>query len=147
MSNPVLVVDDDPDFVELVQALLRNVFDVEGCTDSKVALERIREINPILVVLDLYMPRPTGWDLLRALRNDSDFVDLPVLVISAAGSDVEETSAHVTGQMTGPVEILSKPFEIEDLLLKVRALVRWRVPSEVADQLITGADSRVGLAS
>ncbi len=147
MSNPILVVDDDPDFVELVQALLRNVFDVEGCTDSKVALERIRQINPTLVFLDLYMPRPTGWDLLRALREDPNFADLPVLVLSAAGSDVGEIDTHLKNQTGGPVEILSKPFEIEDLLAKISALVRHRVPAEVAERLIVGANSRVGSAS
>lgn len=147
MSNPVLVVDDDPDFVELVQALLRNLHTVEGCTDSKLALERIHQTKPVLVFLDLHMPPPTGWDILQALRREPAYASLPVLVVSAAGSEAEALEADLRDQATGPVEILPKPFEIEDLLAKVRALTRWRLPSSLGDSFSAEASSRVGSAS
>lgn len=147
MSSRILVVDDDPDFVELVQALLRDLHTVEGCTDSKLALERIHQINPILVFLDLHMPPPTGWDILRALREEPSYASLPVLVVSAAGSEAEGLDATLRDQMTGPVELLPKPFEIEDLLAKVRALTRWQLSSEIGDSLSSDASSRVGSTS
>lgn len=123
MADTILVVDDDPDFVMLIQALLRDGYRVEGCTHSTRALDRIRQIRPGLVFLDLHMPPPSGWELLQVLRSDPAFIDLPVLIVSAAGTESEliERAAHLTA--AGPIEILAKPFEIDELLIRVAALL------------------------
>ena len=147
MAGTILVVDDDPDFVELVQALLRNQYSVEGCTDSKFAIERIRQINPMLVFLDLNMPSPTGWDLLRSLREDPAFSKLPVLVVSAAGAETVFPGGGLRRDLVGPVNVLSKPFEIDDLLMKVKSLLQGQAPPSSGDPFTAEASSRVGSTS
>lgn len=132
MVGTILVVDDDPDFVELVQALLRGRYAVDGCIDSRLALQRIREVDPILVFLDLHMPPPNGWDLLRALRDNPALASLPVLVVSAAEADAPEVEDSITGQTLGCVGVLSKPFEIDELLTKVASVLDCRSASLVA---------------
>lgn len=126
MTDRILVVDDDPDFIDLVRALLHNHYVVEGCTESTRVLERIRQVRPGLVFLDLHMPPPTGWDLLRMLREDAALAEIPVLVVSAAGTDVEPVDDALRRQAVGPVGILPKPFEIDELFGQVSTLITRR---------------------
>lgn len=123
MTKTILVVDDDSDFVELVKVLLRDNYAVEGCTNSRDALQRIRGVHPVLVFLDLNMPPPNGWDLLRTLRGDPALEHLPILVVSAGGAEasVDET---LISKAPGRLEVLAKPFEIEELVEKVRNLLQ-----------------------
>lgn len=123
MTNTILVVDDDPDFVELVKVLLRDSYAVEGCTNSRDALRRIRGVHPALVFLDLNMPPPNGWELLRTLRGDPSLARLPILVVSAGGAEASLDEALVS-KAPGRLEVLAKPFEIEDLLGIVRNLLQ-----------------------
>ena len=147
MAGTILVVDDDPDFLELVQALLRDRFVVEGCTDSKQALRRVCHVNPALVFLDLHMPPPTGWDLLRALRDTPAFVSLPILILSAVGSEVGVVDEDVKRYLTGPLDVLAKPFEIDELIARVVALVQSRPAASLAPEVSAEASSHVRSAS
>lgn len=125
MSCAILVVDDDPDFIELVQSVLQaDGYEVVGCTNSGIALETARSSRPVLIFLDLFMPQPTGWDILRDLREDPLFVSTPVLVVSAMDAEDALASRGQTADFDpGPIDSLPKPFEIDELIMRVRELL------------------------
>jgi len=114
-----MIVDDDPNIRELVRALLINGgFEACEAKDGRDALVRIADENPDLAVIDLMMPNMDGYDLCRKLRQYYD--NLPVLMLTAKA----ELPSKVKGFEAGADDYLTKPFEGDELLLRVRALLR-----------------------
>jgi len=117
--NKIMVVDDDPNIRELVCALLRNGgFDASEAADGREALQRMMAVNPDLVIVDLMMPNMDGYELCRKLRQY--YENLPVLMLTARA----ELPSKVKGFESGADDYLTKPFEGDELLLRVRALLR-----------------------
>jgi two-component system response regulator MprA len=118
MGARILVVDDDP----LLAAALRRPlayegFDVEVATSGEEALTSVREYGPDLVILDVLLPGIDGLEVCRRLRQASD---VPVLMLTAR-SEVPE---RVAGFEAGADDYLGKPFAFEELLMRVKALLR-----------------------
>ena len=87
MSSTILVVDDEPNIVELARLYLRNEgFDVEVAANGLEALEKARTLNPKLVLLDIMMPEMDGIEVCRTLRKESD---IPVIMLTARGDDID----------------------------------------------------------
>ncbi|MDR1291784.1 MAG: response regulator transcription factor [Clostridiales Family XIII bacterium] len=119
MMSKIMIVDDDPNIRELVRVLLANGgFDVCEAADGRGALRIITGESPDLAVVDLMMPNMDGYELCRTLRKY--YEDLPVLMLTAKG----ELSAKVKGFEAGADDYLTKPFEGDELLLRVKALLR-----------------------
>jgi DNA-binding response OmpR family regulator len=119
----ILVVDDHPHIVRLVQREL----ELEGHTvvtaaDGMEALEQIRRDPPTLVVLDVVMPRKTGFEVLRELKNDPSTREIPVILLT-----VEDHDAAVThGLNLGADWYVPKPFAPGDLAALVRRFLAGR---------------------
>lgn len=114
-----MIVDDDPYIRELVCALLKNGgFDACEANDGRDALQKLPTENPDLAVVDLMMPNMDGYELCRKLRQY--YENLPVLLLTAKS----ELSAKVKGFEAGADDYLTKPFEGDELLLRVKALLR-----------------------
>ncbi|HEY7293535.1 MAG TPA: response regulator [Dehalococcoidia bacterium] len=109
MSGHVLVVDDDPDIRGLLVAILQGEgWTVATATNGEEALARIAADRPRLVLLDLSMPRMSGWEVLATLQADQ--ISVPVIVMTAGTRAYDAAAAmHAAGA-------LSKPFELDDLL-------------------------------
>ena len=123
----ILVVEDSP---ELAFGL-RNNLEIEGyevsvAADGNAALSQASEFKPDLILLDLGIPEPDGFRVLRTLRDRGD--DVPIMILSAAG---EETS-KVRGLRIGADDFVTKPFSILELLARVEALLRRPRPSRGA---------------
>jgi PAS domain S-box-containing protein len=120
----VLVVDDNPANVLLIQRLLRaaDLADVEGCTDSGRALELCRASMPDLLFLDLHMPHPDGFEILEMLRSVLvPDVLLPVIVLTAdVGTDVKRRALAL-----GAKDFLTKPLDNVEVVLRARNLLEW----------------------
>jgi len=117
--SKIMIVDDDPNIRELVRALLGNGgFEACEAKDGRDALMRIADENPDLAVIDLMMPNMDGYDLCRKLRQY--YENLPVLMLTARA----ELPSKVKGFEAGADDYLTKPFEGDELLLRVRALLR-----------------------
>lgn len=120
----VLVVDDDPLITSMLRRALRaEGYDVRTANDGDEGLERVRERRPDLVVLDLLMPNVDGMEVCRRLREESD---LPILILTAK----DETEDRVRGLDSGADDYLVKPFALDELLARVRALLRRREARE-----------------
>jgi len=115
----VLVVDDDQAVREsLRRSLSFNGYDVELATDGFDALDRIAKQRPDALVLDLMMPRLDGLETCRRLRSAGE--DLPILVLTAR----DAVADRVAGLDAGADDYLPKPFALEELLARLRALLR-----------------------
>ena len=123
MSGPrILVVDDEPQIRRaLTTALQGHGYDVETAEDGEEALARIASWTPQAVVLDLVMPKRDGLDVLREVRTWSD---LPVIVLSARGQERDKVAALDLGAD----DYLTKPFGIDELLARLRAVLRRSAP-------------------
>jgi len=115
----ILVVDDDGYIRELVSAILQNNgFDVVEAKDGRHALEVMAEENPSLAVIDIMMPNMDGYELCKVIRRY--YEDMPVLMLTAKA----DISQKVKGFELGTDDYLTKPFEAEELVVRVKALLR-----------------------
>jgi PAS domain S-box-containing protein len=117
----VLLADDNLDMRNYIQRLLTSVgFRVETAGDGNIALERIRELKPALLLSDVMMPGLDGFSLLREIRNDPELRDMTVILLSArAGQDTK-----VEGLQAGADDYLSKPFSARELVARVETNLR-----------------------
>lgn len=120
----ILVVDDDPEIVSFVKrGLTYEGYSVETAYDGKDALANARDNEPDLVILDIMMPGLDGLEVSRRLRQVSD---VPIILLTAKGT----VDDKVTGLDSGADDYLVKPFDFDELLARVRALLRRREPKE-----------------
>jgi phosphate regulon transcriptional regulator PhoB len=117
----VLVVDDEPDIVELVSYNLRKEgFIVSSASDGEEALAKIGKESFDFVILDLMLPRMPGMEICRVLRNDPKTKNLPIIMLTAKGEEVD----RVLGLEIGADDYLTKPFSPRELLARIRAVMR-----------------------
>jgi two-component system response regulator MprA len=116
----LLVVDDDPKITNMLRRALRaEGYEVRTANDGSEGLARVRERQPDLVVLDILMPGLDGLTVCRRLREESD---VPILILTAK----DETADRVQGLDSGADDYLVKPFALDELLARIRALLRRR---------------------
>lgn len=115
----VLIVEDEPGLAEVLEEnLVDEGYSVEVVADGRAALERWRELDPDLVVLDVMLPNLDGFELCRIRRSEGDRT--PVLFLSARG----QAGERVAGLEAGGDDYLTKPFHLPEFLLRVKALLR-----------------------
>lgn len=133
MSMLALVVDDDPGICDsLDRALRREGYDVATAQDGEAALRAVTERPPDVIILDVSMPRLDGLSVCRRLRADGNKV--PILVLTARHS----LGDRVAGLDAGADDYLVKPFALEELLARLRALLRRAAPAGGSDVLTLG---------
>ena len=121
MSDRILVVDDDPEIRDFVKGKLeREGFEVEVAGSGPEALELATDRPPALVLLDVMMPGMDGLTTLRHLRNDVPTANVPVVMLTAKPQAAE----RVKGLDLGADDYITKPFEIEELVARVRSVIR-----------------------
>jgi two-component system, OmpR family, response regulator MprA len=133
----ILVVDDDRAVRDsLRRSLAFNGYDVDTANDGLEALEQVARQRPDALVLDVMMPRVGGLETCRRLRADGD--DLPILVLTARDSVAD----RVAGLDAGADDYLVKPFDLEELLARLRALLRRSAgkPSDAGAEPLSFAD-------
>ncbi|HET9454966.1 MAG TPA: response regulator transcription factor [Gemmatimonadaceae bacterium] len=117
----ILVVDDEPDIVALVAYhLARAGYRVSTASTGLEALQAAREEQPAMVVLDLMLPELSGFEVLERIRADKALADIPVLMLTAR----REEPDRVQGLSLGADDYLVKPFSPQELVLRVRNILR-----------------------
>ena len=119
----VMIVDDNPQNVELLQAFLESL-QVQTATafDGVDALEKVAQFNPDLILLDIMMPRMSGFQVCRKLKNDPATRDIQILMVTALNElgDIEQATE------CGTDDFVSKPVNKFELLTRVKSLLRVR---------------------
>jgi CheY-like chemotaxis protein len=111
----ILVIDDDPSIAELISDFCTGFgYSVHTLTDSQRAVERVKELRPSLITLDLQMPRIDGFEILKRLKNDPDTRNIPVIIVSILAGEAERQ-----GLLSAAQAILTKPINFRKLKDKV----------------------------
>ena len=119
----ILVVDDEPDAVELVSFNLKNAgFEVVAASDGAEAIRKARTHSPDLIILDVMLPEIDGMEACKLLRRDPATSDIPILMLTARSSEMD----RVLGLELGADDYVTKPFSPRELVLRVRKLLRLR---------------------
>ncbi len=121
----VLIVDDDPDLVQAVAMNLSSKgLEVGQAYDGIEAMESIKARRPDLVVLDVMMPRKNGYEVCEELKNDPQYKNIPVLMLTAVGSAVSTTTyTHQEGMRLLADDYIAKPVDLNKLASMVRDLI------------------------
>lgn len=137
----ILVVDDDARVIELLEiAFGAHGWRVVRATDGEQALRLVSTEHPDLVVLDVRLPRRSGFDVCEALRRDPATADMPVIMVSA----MAETDARVQGLARGADDYLSKPFSPKELVARIRRMLARSREAREARRL--GIEAEIELA-
>src|SRR3990172_6558951 len=134
MSQPserkILVVDDDPDQIQLIRAYLEEAgYSVETAMDGVEALAKAKALLPDLITLDILMPKMNGLEVLDALKEDPHTQSIPVVVIT-----VTEKVDLVTGPSPQVVDYLTKPIDFDAMLHSIQRAIRQHLPEALAAQ-------------
>lgn len=128
MRHKITVIDDDEKITSMLKrSLTFEGYDVVTAPDGQEGLKRILEHEPEVIVLDVMMPRLDGWEVCRRIRDGG--IATPVLMLTAK----DDIADRVKGLDLGADDYLVKPFALEELLARVRALLRRKGP-EAAEQ-------------
>ena len=117
----VLVVDDDAVIRQLICVNLElEGFEVHTAEDGQDALDKVRDVDPVVVTLDIMMPRLDGWETAARLRNDPDTSHIKVILLSARAQEADLRRGHGIGVDA----YLTKPFDPDELVEAVRRLAK-----------------------
>ncbi len=118
-KRSILVIDDDRRVLELLQiSLTQNGFKVATAGTGEDGLEMVRKDAPDLIILDLRLPRKTGFEVCAALKSSKDTSHIPIIMVSASA----EVDSRLQGLMHGADDYMTKPFSPKELLIKVRRI-------------------------
>ncbi len=121
MSELILIVEDESDLVESLEYNLQQTgYRTRVADDGESALNALDEVDPDLVVLDLMLPDMAGIEICRRIRNDDEMHQLPVLILTARGEEID----RITGFEAGADDYVVKPFCIDEFVLRVQAILR-----------------------
>jgi len=121
MTCRIHVCDDEPHIVLAVSLKFRKAgFEVSSASDGQAAWETIRLEHPQAVISDLQMPKMDGLDLVRRMRSESGFENIPVILLTAKGFELDE--AELIEEL-GISAVVCKPFSPRDLLARVQSLL------------------------
>ena len=143
MQPLVLIVEDEAPLQELLTYNLQRAgFDVEQAFDGDQASNLVAERTPDLILLDWMLPHTSGIELCRQFRRKAETANVPIIMLTARA----EESDRLRGLNTGADDYVTKPFSVEELIARMRAVLR-RVRPAFAEELLSFADLTMDLAA
>jgi len=117
----VLVVDDEPDLVRILQFGLQSAgYVVESASDGQEGLKKAREVKPDIILLDLMLPKLDGYKICRLLKFDERFKQIPIIILSARTQEGDQTLALEMGAN----RFVTKPYNFSEILTHVEELLK-----------------------
>jgi two-component system, OmpR family, alkaline phosphatase synthesis response regulator PhoP len=125
IKKRILVVDDEPDFVAVVQNNLeKDGFEVDVAYNGVEGLEKVKTFSPDCIVLDVMMPEMDGYEVCRELKKDEKLCGIPIVMLTAVASHVSSTRySHYDGMSMEADDYLAKPASAEQITSSVRTLL------------------------
>jgi DNA-binding response OmpR family regulator len=120
MTKKILIVDDEPNIVMSLEFLMKKAgFEVAVAVDGEDALAQVARLNPDLVLLDVMMPKKSGYEVCEALRADPARAGMKIVMLTAKGRETEVAK----GMALGADAYVTKPFSTKDLVAQVAGLL------------------------
>lgn len=130
----ILIVDDDPDILEGILTILESQpYRLNTARDGKTCLEMMAEEKPDLLILDLLMPRMDGWGVIREMRSEPRYEDVPVMILTTVIEDASRRRYELeTGMSMDVQDYVQKPARPDDLINRIEKLLKlyWKVEAE-----------------
>ena len=143
MKPKILVVDDEPEAVELIEFNLKQAgFDVATADDGAEALKKARAVSPALILLDLMLPEIDGLEVCKLLRRDPVTAGIPIIMLTAKAAEID----RVLGLELGADDYVTKPFSPRELVLRIRKILDRRKPAAEKRETIRLGDLQVDVA-
>jgi len=135
VKNLVIIIDDEPDIVELVSLhLKKSGFDAKGFLNAEDFFDFIGKKVPDLILLDLMLPDADGLEICKYLRRKDEFVSVPIIMLSAKGEETDK----VLGLELGADDYVTKPFSPKELVARVKAVLRRQNKEELLKKIVIG---------
>lgn len=142
-NTKVLIVEDEEALATLLEYnLKRELFDVAVAGDGEEALLKLAEFQPDIVVLDWMLPKISGIEVCRQIRSRAETRNLPIIMLTARSEEAD----RIRGLETGADDYLTKPFSTQELIARVRAVLRRIRPALIEEEVRVG-DIRVDRSS
>ena len=143
MSDTILIVDDEPDVVDLLVFNLQKAgFKTSTARDGQTALLKARNELPALIVLDLMLPGISGTDVCRQLKTDPKTASIAVIMLTAKAEEVD----RIVGLELGADDYVTKPFSPRELALRVKTVLRRAAGQAEPNEILKHADLVVDIA-
>jgi len=138
--HSLLLVDDDPEILTLLQAKLKDEpFEIFTATEGESALNTVRTQKPDLVVLDVNLPGLSGLEICRSLKADKNTRGIPIIMLSARSDEID----RVLGLEFGADDYVTKPFNTQELILRINNVLKRVYKEEEAIEVFTQGDLTV----
>jgi len=123
-KKTIICIEDEPEMIDLIKLILRREdFKFVGAVGGQDGLEKVRELKPDLVLLDLMMPEVDGWEVYRQMKSDDELSNIPVVVVTAKAQSIDK----VLGLHIAKVDkYITKPFSPQELLECVNEILGAR---------------------
>ncbi|MGZ5022969.1 MAG: response regulator [Chthoniobacterales bacterium] len=136
-SNRILIIEDEPDVVDMLALNLRKAenFTVSTATDGATGLRKAREELPALIILDLMLPKMSGLEVCKVLKSDVATKHIPIIMLTAKAEEID----RIIGLEFGADDYVTKPFSPREIVLRVKAILRRGKGDVVEEPLSVGA--------
>ncbi|HYB01019.1 MAG TPA: response regulator transcription factor, partial [Ktedonobacteraceae bacterium] len=146
LPAPVLVIDDEESIIDLIKLGLKyEGFEVAAASTGEEGIAAAQRTNPVFIILDWMLPDMDGLEVCRLLRSNPTTQEIPILLLTAKGEVVN----RVEGLNTGADDYLTKPFNFEELVARIRAILRRLNHNSAADssQVLTVGDIELNMTT
>ena len=132
MNGKIFIIEDEPSIIQLVQHNLeKNGFLVSSSLNGNDGLKELKKFQPDLLLLDWMLPDLSGIEICKNIRKDNSFKNLPVIMLTAKGEEEDK----IKGLDSGVDDYLTKPFSFNELMARIKAVLRRSNPNTVTDNL------------
>ncbi len=132
MNGRIFIIEDEPSIIQLVQHNLeKNGFIVSSSLNGNDGLKELKKFQPDLLLLDWMLPDLSGIEICKNIRKDNSFKNLPVIMLTAKGEEEDK----IKGLDSGVDDYLTKPFSFNELMARIKAVLRRSNPNTVSDNL------------
>ena len=132
MNGKIFIIEDEPSIIQLVQHNLeKNGFLVSSSLNGNDGLKELKKFQPDLLLLDWMLPDLSGIEICKNIRKDNSFKNLPVIMLTAKGEEEDK----IKGLDSGVDDYLTKPFSFNELMARIKAVLRRTNPNTVSDNL------------
>ena len=133
MKGKIFIIEDETSIIQLVQHNLeKEGFVVSSSTNGNDGLKELKKFEPNLLLLDWMLPDLSGIDVCKSLRRDKNYKNLPIIMLTAKGEEEDK----VKGLESGVDDYITNPFGFNELMARIKALLRRSDPKTVSDDLI-----------
>jgi len=132
MNGKIFIIEDEPSIIKLVEHnLKKNGFIVSSSINGNDGLKELKKFQPDLLLLDWMLPDLSGIEICKNIRKDNSYKHLPIIMLTAKG----EVEDKIKGLDSGVDDYLTKPFSFNELMARIKAVIRRSNPNTVSDNL------------